>query len=265
MGLFETLRRSFGKRAGGVRHTDVLAIRGYGVEAIPLKPFSAAHLDDDTVSFGPVTPDGPHRPEMVLIPGRAPLTVTPYLFDEEQDLHALGSSEHGTTALVLPPGARDARESLAEYTTVPLRAETWQVRTNAWEIPFPRGFVLRAHEDGSFELSADEAVTMTVIGPFRGKGEVPSPDRLAPEGTNFVDQGVIRTPRETIAWFEFGHPVGGTPRRQRYYELIGDSLSFTVYLLHVDTPAGAASAAYAIADAMAAGFVPVYHADGQSG
>jgi len=264
MGLFDTLRRSLGKRASSAP-TTWLSIRGHGVEALPHRPFSAAHLDDETVVFGALEPDGPARPELVLVPGKEPTKIATYLRDADANVHALGTAEPGTAALLMPPGQRDAKAGMAAFRLCPTRATGWHLRTEAWEMPFPEGFVLRAREDGDFELSADEVITVTVLGPFKGKADLPTPDRLAPADTSFTNQGTLRHVPESIPWFEFGHGTGDDARRHRYYELIADPLSFTVYLLHVDTPADAAGIVYEITDAMAKAFVPVHHADGQAG
>jgi len=263
MGLLDTFRRSFGGRARSAP-SAYLSIRGYGVEAIPLRPFAATHLDDGTVVFGGLD-DGPARPELLLTPGKEPAKIGTYLVDPDTNVHALGTAEEGTTALVLPPGQRDAKGGMAAFQLMRTRANGWYIRTEAWDMPFPDGFSLVAQEHGDFELSAEGVVTLTVLGPFKGKADLPTPDRFAPADTTYANQGTLRHVPESIPWFEFGHGRGEAARVHRYYELIADPVAFTVYLLHVDTPADATSVVYEVTDGLAKGFMPVHHADGHSG
>ena len=98
MGLFDSLRRSLGPKQKVEHESHHLVVRGYGVEAVPLLPFSVIHLDDGTLAFG-AYPDGPARPNVLLAPGRDPRQIGLYLIDEADGLYALGSTEPDTTAM----------------------------------------------------------------------------------------------------------------------------------------------------------------------
>ncbi|MEZ4237605.1 MAG: hypothetical protein R3F59_15945 [Myxococcota bacterium] len=235
-----------------------LVIAGYGVEATPRLPVGVAHLEDDTLIFGPMNAAQAEQGGVrnaLLRPGDAPTAAiekrpgTPVV--------TYSSDQPGTTVLALGNGM-DSYEAVLTGFRAADQPPQWTLVTDGYEIRWPTRFTLRADGDPNprswpYEFGLDGSAENLVFlqGPLTG-AQVPTPKALVAPGMERVGEGEVEGANASIPWFELAYEHGGAKWKQRFYYIPFDAGS--TYLLRAQGTDGAMAVITEGADLIATSF-----------
>lgn len=263
MGLLDMSKKDGGKNAKKSQARQFsLSIAGYGVEASPRLPVGVAHLEDDTLIFGPMNASevpAQGLKNVLLKPGKPPTALEKRL-TPGTPLVTYSSGEDGTTLLALGNGM-DGHESVLELFRAADYPAQWAIITDDHEIRWPASFTLRADGDLNprswpYELGLNGSGEnlLYLQGPLTGPKQIPAPEQLLAPGMEMVGQGDLKGTVNSVIWFELAYEHGGAQWRQRFYYLPIDSES--VYLLRAQGTADVADKMFKAADSVATSFRP---------
>jgi len=240
-----------------------LTISGFGIEARPRLPATAAHLADGTIVFGPydiaaARALGTIR-NVLIRPGTPPTGLLAKHALSENSIVTYSTAQRGSTQLVLGTGMRDYDAVLQSVQTVEHRPQ-WRIITDDHEIVWPATMVLRvdgnlANRTGPYELALDGSTEklITFHGPFIGE-RIPRPEQLLSPGQRWGDSGSLAGAVKTVRWFTVGHTLDDVAWLVRFYFVPLEGSA--VYLLRAQATEESAPAMFGAADFVARSLRP---------
>jgi len=262
MGFLEVFRRGRSSVLIGSRQFT-LTISGFGIEARPRLPATAAHLADGTIVFGPYDVAAARAlgaiRNVLIRPGTQPTGLLAKHAISENSIVTYSTAQRGSTQLVLGTGMQDYDAVLESVKTVPHHAQ-WRIITDDHEIVWPATMLLRvdgnlANRTGPYELALDGSTEnlITFHGPFIGE-RIPRPEHLLSPGQRWGESGTIDGTVRTVRWFTVGHTLDGVAWLQRYYFVPLDGSA--VYLIRAQATEVTAPAMFGAADFVARSLRP---------
>lgn len=263
MGFLDVFKRGRSNVLIGSRGF-ALTIAGFGIEARPRLPITAAHLADQTLVFGPydvasARARGPLKNVLVRA-GTPPSGLLERHAISANSVVTYSTAQRGSTQLVLGNGMTDYDEVLESVRTADHGAR-WRLVTGDHEIVWPATLVLRADGNLSaragYELALEGCPdkTITPHGPYVGD-RIPRPEQLLSPGQAWGDAGTLDGVVATVKWYAVSHTLGGTTWHVRYHYVPLDRDA--VYLVRTQATEETAAALFGAADLVARSLRPRY-------
>ncbi len=262
MGFLDVFKRGRSSVLLGSRQFS-LTIAGFGIEAKPRLPATAAHLVDGMIVFGPYDVAAARAlgeiKNVLIRPGTPPTGLLARHALSENSIVTYSSAQRGSTQLVLGTGMRDF-DPVLESVKVADHPAQWRIITDDHEIVWPATMVLRvdgnlANRTGPYELALDGSIDNVISfhGPLIGD-RIPRPEQLLSPGQSWGESGSLDGVVKSVRWFTVGHTLGEITTLQRYYFVHLDRDA--IYLLRAQSTPESAPAMFGAADFIARSLRP---------
>lgn len=262
MGFLDVFKRGRSNVLLGSRQFT-LTIAGFGIEAKPRLPATAAHLADGMIIFGPYDVAAARAlgeiKNVLIRPGSPPMGLLARHALSENSIVTYSSAQRGSTQLVLGTGMRDY-DPVLESVSIADHPAGWRIITDDHEIVWPATMVLRvdgnlANHTGPYELALDGSMhdVITFHGPLIGD-RIPRPEQLLSPGQSWGESGSFDGTVKTVRWFTVGHTLGDVATLLRYYLVPIDRDA--IYLLRAQATEDSAPAMFGAADFVARSLRP---------